>query len=71
MCDRLARFTLMLLDGVFVASQIESDSTDLRRAFETIALAVEVTGERLIADASRSARVGAASTNDEKNGERE
>ena len=70
-CDRLARFTLMLLDGVFVASQIESDTTDLRRAFATIALAVEVTGARLIADASRSERVGAASTNDEKNGERE
>ena len=70
-CDRLARFTLMLLDGVFVASQIESDTTDLRRAFETIALAVEAAGARLIADASRSERVGAASTNDEKNGERE
>lgn len=51
-CDRLARFTLMLFDGVFVASQIESDTTDLRQAFETIAIAVRVTGERLIAESS-------------------
>lgn len=49
-CDRLARFTLMLFDGVFVASQIESDTTDLRRAFETIAIAVKATGEKLIAE---------------------
>lgn len=69
-CDRLARFTLMLLDGVFVASQIESDTTDLRRAFETIALAVEVTGERLIADAARSARADVASINDDQNDEK-
>lgn len=51
-CDRLARFTLMLFDGVFVATQIESDTTDVRRAFETIAIAVKATGERLIAQAS-------------------
>lgn len=50
-CDRLARFTLMLFDGVFVASQIESDTTDLRRAFETIAIAVKATGETLLANA--------------------
>jgi len=43
-CDRLARFTLMLFDGVFVASQIENDTTDLSRAFETIATAVQATG---------------------------
>lgn len=48
-CDRLARFTLMLFDGVFVASQIESDTTDLQRAFDTIALAVEATAEKLLA----------------------
>lgn len=52
-CDRLARFTLMLFDGVFVASQIESGTTDLRRAFETIAIAVKATGEKLIAAASQ------------------
>lgn len=69
-CDRLARFTLMLLDGVFVASQIEPDTTDLRKAFETIALAVQVTGERLMADASRNVRAGASSTDDDENGER-
>lgn len=51
-CDRLARLTLMLFDGVFVATQIESDTTDVRRAFETIAIAVKATGERLIAQAS-------------------
>jgi len=63
-CDRLARFTLMLLDGVFVASQIESDTTDLARAFETIAIAVQATGERLIAQAeaaSADSVAGAAS----------
>lgn len=52
-CDRLARFTLMLFDGVFVASQIESDTTDLRRAFETIAIAVKATGERLLAETKK------------------
>jgi len=52
-CDRLARFTLMLFDGVFVASQIEPDATDLRRAFETIAIAVKATGETLLADAKK------------------
>lgn len=48
-CDRLARFTLMLFDGAFVASQIEPDTTDLARAFETIALAVQATAEKLVA----------------------
>lgn len=55
-CDRLARFTLMLFDGVFVASQIESDTTNLRRAFETIAIAVQATGERLLAEAKKGSR---------------
>lgn len=57
-CDRLARFTIMLLDGVFVASQIEADTTDLRRAFETIAIAVRATGEQLIAQAARDVPPG-------------
>jgi AcrR family transcriptional regulator len=65
-CDRLARFTLMLLDGVFVASQIESDTTDLREAFATIALAVKATGERLLADAPGGASPGATSSNETK-----
>ena len=52
-CDRLARLTLMLFDGVFVASQIEPDATDLRRAFETIAIAVKATGEQLMAQTAR------------------
>lgn len=52
-CDRLARFTLMLFDGVFVASQIESDTTDLQRSFDTIALAVEATAGKLVASAAR------------------
>lgn len=52
-CDRLARFTLMLFDGVFVASQIEADTTDLQRAFETIALAVEATAGKMVASAAR------------------
>lgn len=51
-CERLARFTLMLLDGVFVASQIEPDTTDLERAFELIATGVRATGERLIEEAA-------------------
>lgn len=53
-CDRLARFTLMLFDGVFVASQIEAGTTDLQRAFETIAVAVEATAEKLVASASQN-----------------
>lgn len=65
-CDRLARFTLMLLDGVFVASQIESDTTDLREAFATIALAVKATGERLLADAPSAALAGPTSSNESK-----
>ena len=47
--EELARFTLMLLDGVFVASQIEPETTDLERAFATIALSVRATAERLVA----------------------
>ena len=49
--EELARFTLMLLDGVFIASQIEPDATDLRRAFQLIATAVKATGERMVEDA--------------------
>jgi AcrR family transcriptional regulator len=59
-CERLARFTLMLIDGAFVASQIEPDDTDLRRAFETIALAVKATGERLLAEGGADAPVAPA-----------
>jgi AcrR family transcriptional regulator len=46
--NTLARFTLMLFDGVFVASQIEPDTTDLEAAFELIATGVRATGERLV-----------------------
>ena len=59
-CERLARFTLMLIDGAFVASQIEPDDTDMRQAFETIALAVKVTGERLLAEGAAEASAGAS-----------
>ena len=48
--DELARFTLMLFDGAFVASQIEPEATDLGRAFELIAMGVRATGERLLAE---------------------
>jgi len=51
----------MLLDGVFVASQIESDTTDLRQAFATIAIAVKATGEQLLLQAP-PAPAGAPST---------
>lgn len=47
----LARFTLMLFDGAFIASQIEPDTTNLKRTFELIATSVRATGERLLADA--------------------
>jgi AcrR family transcriptional regulator len=50
-CQELARFTLMLLDGIFVASQIEPDSTDLPRAFRTIAAGVRATRDHLVANA--------------------
>ena len=49
--DELARFTLMLFDGVFIASQIEPDTTNLKRAFEVIATSVRATGEQLLAEA--------------------
>ncbi len=49
--ETLARFTLMLFDGAFVASQIEPDTTDLRRTFELIARGVRATGERLVEEA--------------------
>lgn len=48
--QRLARFTLMLLDGVFVASQIERDETDLKDAFALISLGVRSTAEALVTD---------------------
>jgi len=46
--NALSRLTLMLFDGVFVASQIEPDDTDLTRTFELIATSVQATGERLV-----------------------
>ena len=49
--DELARFTLMLFDGVFVARQIEPDATNLKRAFALIATGVKATGERLVEEA--------------------
>lgn len=48
---RLARFTIMLLDGVFVASQIEPDETDIKQAFELIALSVTSTADALVQEA--------------------
>lgn len=54
-CAELARFTLMLFDGVFIASQIEPDSTNLARAFELIATGVKATGARLVEEARASA----------------
>ena len=61
-CEPLARFTLMLLDGVFVASRIEPDTTDLQRAFETIAIAVRATGEQLLARAGGAPPAAATSS---------
>lgn len=60
-CEPLARFTLMLLDGVFVASRIEPDTTDLHRAFETIAIAARATGEQLLARAGSAPSAVASS----------
>ena len=51
-CTELARFTLMLFDGAFIASQIESDTTNLKRAFELIAMGVRAVGERLLVEAT-------------------
>jgi AcrR family transcriptional regulator len=50
--EKLARHTLMLLDGVFVASQIEPDTTDLKEVFELIALGVRAMAERLVKQAT-------------------
>ena len=49
--EELARFTLMIFDGAFIASQIEPDTTNLKRTFELIATSVRATGERLLANA--------------------
>ena len=49
--EELSRLTLMLFDGAFIASQIEPDTTNLKRTFELIATSVRATGERLLADA--------------------
>jgi len=57
-CDELARFTLMLMDGVFVVSKIESDSPDLGRAFRMISLGARATAERLVADALNDSTPG-------------
>jgi len=46
----LARLSLMLFDGAFIASQIEPDTTNLKRAFELIAMSVRAVGERLLAE---------------------
>ncbi|MDJ0851691.1 MAG: TetR/AcrR family transcriptional regulator [Myxococcota bacterium] len=51
----LARLTLMLFDGAFIASQIEPDSTNLKRAFQLIAMSVKATGERLLEEAAPGA----------------
>ena len=48
--EELARFTLMLFDGAFVASRIEPETTNLKRTFELIATSVRATGERLLAE---------------------
>ena len=49
--EELARFSLMLFDGAFVASQIDPDTTDLKQAFELIATSVKATAERLVEEA--------------------
>ena len=48
--EELARLTLMLMDGAFVAGQIEPDTTDLERTFELIAISVKAVGGRLLQD---------------------
>ena len=53
--NELARLTLMLFDGAFIASQIEPDTTNLKRAFEFIAMSVRAVGERLLTEAATGA----------------
>ena len=53
--DELARLSLMLIDGAFIASQIEPDTTELKRAFELIATSLKSVGERLQAEAALDA----------------
>ncbi|MEM9176558.1 MAG: TetR/AcrR family transcriptional regulator [Myxococcota bacterium] len=48
--EELARFTLMLFDGAFIASRIEPETTNLKRTFALIATSVRATGERLLAN---------------------
>jgi AcrR family transcriptional regulator len=50
-CREVARFALMLLDGAFVARQVEPDSTDLREVFRTIDTGVRATLSQLVAEA--------------------
>ena len=52
--NELARLSLMLFDGAFIARQIEPATTDLKRAFELIAISVRAVGERLLAEAATS-----------------
>lgn len=52
----LARFTIMLNDGAFIASQIEPETTDLDAAFELIAECVKTTAERFVAESRERGR---------------
>ena len=53
-CQEVARLAVMLLDGAFVARQIEPASTDLREVFRTIDMGVRATLNRLVAEARSS-----------------
>ena len=50
-CREIARFALMLLDGAFVARQIEPNSTGFREVFRTIDTGVRATLNQLVAEA--------------------
>ncbi len=56
--EELARLTLMLFDGAFIASQIEPETTNLKRAFELIAVSVKAAGERLLEESAGSPPTG-------------
>jgi hypothetical protein len=46
----------MLLDGVFAASQIESNTTDLKAAFGMISLSLRALADQLVQQSARHPR---------------
>ena len=57
--NEVARFALMLLDGAFVARQIDGESMKTRELFTTVATGVRAMLDHLTAQARADASAGA------------